>query len=348
MKKRLLSILFLGLGLSVEAQFNQSNEPQIGTSVLLYVCDSTYTDAANIKGSNVTWDFSDIAAEAQNTTKTMTVATANNSDFSGASYVSEIPGFLSTYWSSSSSNRNSYGFVFSDPSAGDIIISFSGNQEILMNYPFNANGTLTDSYSGTLKNQQMAPNGTACTGSITSSIDGSGTLILAGNNTFTNVLRHKIVESTSATINLQGFYVPATVSRTQYDYYDLSQSSFPIFSYISISYDAYIVSGNVKLVLSTIDPNTTTPTTPPSTAGIKDVNQVQFNMYPNPANDSFNIDVEGGDADVQIIDPNGREMFNTKLTSGHQIIDISMLDSGVYFVKVVVNGKVSIQRLVIQ
>lgn len=346
--KKLLLVLVLGLSLTINAQLNQSNEPQVGSSVLLYVCDSTYTNASSISGSNVTWDFSDIAAEAQNTTKTMTVSAASNANFSGASYVSEIPGFLSTYWSSTSSSRNSYGFVFSDPSIGDLIISFSNNQELLMNYPFDFNGTLTDSYSGTLKNQQMAPNGTACTGSITSSVDGKGTLILAGGNTFSNVLRHKTVETTSATITIQGYpiSVPASVTRVQYDYYDLSQSSFPIFSHISISYDATIVNGNVKYVLSTIDPNTPTP--PTSTAGLRDLDDVQFSIYPNPASDTFTIDVDGKDADVQIIDPNGREMFKTNLTSVSQIIDISMLDAGVYFVKVIVNGKVSIQRLVIQ
>lgn len=345
MKRRLLfTLLISSIGFS-NAQLTQSNEPQVGESVLLYVCDSTYTDASAIKGDGVTWDFSDITADALGTTKTMSVVASSNSDFSGASFVSEISDFLSTYWSSDANTRTSYGFVFKDPSIGDIVISFSSNQELLMNYPFDLNGSLTDTYSGTLTNQQMASNGTSCTGNISSEIDGNGTLKLPGNNNFSNVFRHKIVETSNSNIDIPGFGAsyPVKVIRTQYDYYDIGNSSFPIFSYINISYDATVFNGNVKYILSTVNPTIN----PQSTAGITSIDEIQFHIYPNPSNDFINIDVDSG-VDMQIIDPNGREMFNKKLISGHQVIDISMLESGVYFVRVIKNGKVTVKRLVIQ
>jgi hypothetical protein len=316
MKRKLLfTLLISSIGFS-NAQLTQSNEPQVGESVLLYVCDSTYTDASVTKGDGVTWDFSDITADALGTTKTMSVATSSNSDFSGASFVSEIPDFLSTYWSSDANTRTSYGFVFKDPSIGDIVISFSSNQELLMNYPFDLNGILTDTYSGTLTNQQMASTGTSCSGNISSEIDGRGTLILASGYSNTNVLRHKISETTSASVTLPGFplAVPASVSRVQYDYYDLSQSKFPIFSHIKISYDATIVSGSFTLVLTSVEPGSVNSN--PSTAGIEEFELPSFNIYPVPSTGVVQIDTDGDDGIVQIIDPNGREMYRLTTVSG--------------------------------
>lgn len=330
---------------STTAQLTQNNEPKVGESLKFYVCDSTFSDAASIKGTNVLWDFSTINSDANNSTKTMTVSSANNTKFSGATYVSDIPGVLSTYWSSTSTSRNSHGFVFSDPTNGDITISFSSDQEILMNYPFDVNSSLTDNFSGNLYHSVMSPTGSVCSGDIKSEIDGSGTLKLPGNNNFSNVIRHKIVETSNSNIVIPGLGAsyPVKVIRTQYDYYDIGNSSFPIFSYINISYDATVFNGNVKYILSTVNPTIN----PQSTAGITSIDEIQFHIYPNPSNDFINIDVDSG-VDMQIIDPNGREMFNKKLISGHQVIDISMLESGVYFVRVIKNGKVTVKRLVIQ
>lgn len=349
-RKLFFTLIISSIGFA-NAQLTQSNEPQVGESVLLYVCDSAYTNASSINGDGVTWDFSDIKADAQATTKTMSVATSSNTDFYGASYVSEIPDFISTFWSSDANTRTSYGFIFKDPSIGDIIISFSSNQELLMNYPFDLNGSLTDTYSGTLTNQQMASTGTSCTGNITSEIDGRGTLILASDYSNSNVLRHKVSETTSASITLPGvsLSVPASVSRVQYDYYDLSYSKFPIFSHIKISYDATIVNGNFTLVLSSVEPSSDN-SNPPSTAGIEEFELPSFDVYPVPSSGLIHLETEGDDGIIQIIDPNGREMYRLKTVSGesHYELDLTSLDSGIYFIKVIVNGKVAIKRIVIE
>ena len=64
---------------------------------------------------------------------------------------------------------------------------------------------------------------------------------------------------------------------------------------------------------------------------------VSFNLYPNPANDNVNI-VADRDAKVQIIDMTGRMVMEINVVEGENAVNVSDLESGVYFVKV--NGTV--------
>ena len=71
--------------------------------------------------------------------------------------------------------------------------------------------------------------------------------------------------------------------------------------------------------------------------GIEDNATAQFVMYPNPAGDILNLyynsNMEG--MDVQIFDLNGREVLQNNLVGVQQSsIDVSSLETGVYFVSV--------------
>ena len=60
---------------------------------------------------------------------------------------------------------------------------------------------------------------------------------------------------------------------------------------------------------------------------------VKFNLYPNPANSNLNIVAESP-AMAQIIDMAGRLMMNVNVVEGENSINISELESGVYFVRI--------------
>ena len=60
---------------------------------------------------------------------------------------------------------------------------------------------------------------------------------------------------------------------------------------------------------------------------------VKFNLYPNPANSNLNIVAESP-AMAQIIDMAGRLMMNVNVVEGENSINISDLESGVYFVRI--------------
>ena len=79
------------------------------------------------------------------------------------------------------------------------------------------------------------------------------------------------------------------------------------------------------------------------------VAQIDFSIYPNPAVDVLNISTDNGNVEtVQILDLSGRLVKSIQNLNGNQTIDISDLNTGVYFVQVSVNGTVETKRLVVQ
>jgi hypothetical protein len=62
---------------------------------------------------------------------------------------------------------------------------------------------------------------------------------------------------------------------------------------------------------------------------------VHFNIYPNPARDQIGFDLQGVEfADAAIIDQLGQMVWNGRINTGNNTINVSHLASGVYFVKV--------------
>ena len=326
--------------------FLSTNAAQVGDNVTLYVCDDTFSNYDADNGSNVTWDFSNITSMDGETTKTLSVESNLNTDFVNASNVSSIPSFLETYWNSSSSGKSSQGFVYytNDNAVGNFKVKFNLDEEKLIDFPFSLNSSLTDTYNGVFINDAYASNGAPCSGTIISKIDAKGTLILPGNNTYSDVLRHKVEETTNSTINLPFFGPTAvTVIRKQFDYYDLTTNNLPLFSHIYISYDAGgVLKDNITLVLSTID-----PVAEPNTAKIESINSsFQINIKPNPSKGSFQLSGDFvGTAKLNIIDPNGREIMSYQDVSSGEVIDVSELFPGLYYVRVLNDGNSSIIKL---
>jgi len=161
------------------------------------------------------------------------------------------------------------------------------------------------------------------------------------------MLRHKVTETTNSTINLAPFGpVNVVVTRVQYDYYDLASSTLPLFSYIDIAYDAGgIINDQITLVLTSIAPGTAV-----STASLQDdLRASKIKVYPNPVTGGvfyFDGDVSN-DSEVSIIDPNGREIL--KYSNGvNDSVDVSALDSGVYFIRITSGTVVSVIKIIIE
>lgn len=71
------------------------------------------------------------------------------------------------------------------------------------------------------------------------------------------------------------------------------------------------------------------------TVGIKEEDNLEINIYPNPANSYFIIDAnQFQNLDVRIYDITGRILYQTTF-NGKILIDISSFTSGIYFVEVV-------------
>lgn len=72
-------------------------------------------------------------------------------------------------------------------------------------------------------------------------------------------------------------------------------------------------------------------------------------IYPNPATDQLTIRSElGVELEVEFINTFGQVVLKKSLTKSSNLIDVSSLTQGIYFVKVLVDGKVGVEKVVIE
>ncbi|MBK8626286.1 MAG: T9SS type A sorting domain-containing protein [Saprospiraceae bacterium] len=75
-----------------------------------------------------------------------------------------------------------------------------------------------------------------------------------------------------------------------------------------------------------------------------------LNIYPNPVTDKLTIELDliiNEPAQVTISTLNGQHVFATAITSG-EVLDLSTLNSGLYFIEVKTKDNLSIKKLVKQ
>jgi hypothetical protein len=71
-----------------------------------------------------------------------------------------------------------------------------------------------------------------------------------------------------------------------------------------------------------------------STQSIEETNETFFRIFPNPSNEKIIIQSELENPFVTIVDFSGRIIHNEKMISNSPFIDVSQLQSGVYFVTI--------------
>lgn len=327
MKKLLIILSFAPLfGFS---QMTQSNEPTIGTQSIMYLCDSNATQYSNLVGSNQTWDYSSLAGVSNpNITKVVSVTspdvTTTDSLFIGATKKYSIGPSINTFYSSTSAQRISQGYIFNESSLGNVIVNWTGgttpDNEILNDYPFALSGFTTDIFSGTVTSS--ATGTSTSTGTSVASLDGTGTLLLPGGNTYSNVLRYHIKDSANTTVQT----IPVSLVRNWYEYYDYSISNYPVFISINLKVNSAFFNNSSTIVLSKDQPTTF--------VGIHENELSKINIYPNPSSDILNIynDVE---FDYEVLDINGEKLIEGK---NNNQINISNLSSGFYLIKINTNS----------
>lgn len=336
MKKTLLftSILLSGAAM---AQFTQANEPALGSTQLMYVCDSFVTDYAGTTGSGVTWDYSGIEG-VSGATKVLEVlapnATPQGSNYASSTKAMAIPGFITSYLTSSATSRNSQGFSFEEPTFGVVNVMLNTNDELLMNYPYALGNNLVDAVAGTASaNIGSFP----CTGSAETAVDGQGTLRLNATTQFTNVLRYKIHDSLYVNA---GFLGVITMVRDQYEYYDLANNSLPLFIHTNLVINLGGTPQALRLVLSSVEPDNFLAISTEELAGVT--------LYPNPAKDVLNINGLTENATVSITDMQGKVVRLVDAPAGTTNFSIDELNAGMYVINVqTANGKKT-QRLVVE
>ena len=83
-----------------------------------------------------------------------------------------------------------------------------------------------------------------------------------------------------------------------------------------------------------------------TTEGCIELMENNFNIYPNPANDVINIEAEFDVEEVTIYNITGVMVYNEQCTMNNVQLNVSDLNSGVYFVKVVTNNGETVKRFI--
>jgi hypothetical protein len=319
-------VLIFSLMSSVSfGQMTQTNEPNYGTSKLMYVCDSNATSYSSITGNNVIWDYSQLAGVGS-LTETVSLDTIDintiDTTFLGATKKYSIGTVLKTFYNSTTASRISQGFIFNEATLGDVPVKWNSDPEKLVDYPFALTNSFNDIFSGVVETATAS----SASGSCSASIDGIGTLILQ-QNTYNNITRYHFKDSI---LTIVSGILPVTLVRNWYEYYDLNTGNYlPIFILVNLKLYSDVINSETSLVLSSDQPS--------QFVGVNEFNKENIVFYPNPVNDILNISAEGEISNVVISALDGKVIKATNESS----IDVSNLTSGMYLYQVTVNGKVS-------
>ena len=109
---------------------------------------------------------------------------------------------------------------------------------------------------------------------------------------------------------------------------------------IDVNYITYGYSGDASITIKATNRNNSNDTAILSFdtqlyAGIKDriINNSQIKIFPNPATDILNISIsDNSEKTIQVVDMTGKTLKQTK-ANNFNIINISDLERGVYFIK---------------
>jgi hypothetical protein len=338
--KRLLLFTTSILAGTAFSQFTQSNEPVIGDVFDFYLCDSNVTNYDNITGDGVIWDYSAIMG-IPSILKTVSVedatTSANASDFPTSVKATGVQGAIITYFSSDATQRISQGFVYNEPTFGQIVAKYTTDSEKTYNYPFALGDNLTDAFSGNLAATYMGnPINPACTGDAYVWVDGRGTLQLPG-NTYTNVLRYKMIDTAYANVIILG---NIKVVRTQYEYYDFTTSNLPLFMHTTIAFSSNIINNLQTIVLSRDMPT--------NWLGLESNESDLVSIAPNPSEGTIVINGLTTTADVMVTDQNGSIVASFESVNNNEVLNLDHLSSGVYFATVKTDSFNTTERIVLK
>ena len=336
MKKIYLSIIAIGITFSVNAQLSLTkafNEPVLGNVDTQLGYDSVGVLPKNT-GANQTWNFSALTSNTVVAVGTFTTvsSTPNGASFPSATLAEDDGQGGYTYSKATTTQYELVGIV--NP---NITLNFT-NTAIAAIWPVTMGYTNNDTYAGSASSGTTS--GTA-SGNINTVASGTGTLIIPGGATFTNVLQIKTHQTTN--LSLAFGFITATVVATDYNYYHSSQK-FPI---LTVSYSD--VTGSFTSNTATVKVNSSVVT------GITDLNfDASFAIYPNPAKTNVNVKLhnqKNANCMIEIFNSVGQLAQSVDLGNDTEIsnnVSISNLVTGIYMVKTTWGNQVSVRKLIVE
>lgn len=339
MKKTLLFTTLTVAFIGNSQTLTQANEAGIGESQTMYVCDSFVDRQDNNVGTGITWDFTALAAYSGET-RLFEVIDATTSPFTSDYPYSQKTlklGAIETFYNSSSMLRSSQGFVYVEPTLGNIVATFEVDSADLVSYPFANGNSFNDTYSGTLNIPSIGTS--AVSGEIDVTIDGMGTLNLPNGVSYSNVIRLRSADSTYSMVNIPIIgSSPVVIKRTQHEYYDITNSNMPVLIITNIELVSALLNDEQTLVLASDDPM--------QYVGLNNNTAIDFTISPNPATDKVTLTGDfSNDATGTVVDQNGSVLLTTSVKNG-TTIDVSTFANGMYFLNINSNGNTTSKTIV--
>lgn len=347
MKKIYLVLCALAISFGSYAQLNltkAANEPVIGDSKIIKGFDSVGVVPKNT-GAGLSWNFSTFSQNTVNATTTYSAPSSapNNTLFAGSTIVENTPSGDQNFWKATSTPSTQFEMLGIYNSAG-IEFNFNTDPLVMVVWPATIGYNMTDVGSGTIS---AFSNPGTLSSTITMLGSGTGTVVLPGNVTFTNVLQTKMTQTLIAVIPSLGYTI--NILSTGYSYYAGSEK-FPL---VNVNYEKTTLS-------STFGPTVTNTAKIEMngnviTVGINEVNfDASFTMFPNPAKDNFSINLINSNNDkgsVEIYNQLGQLSKHVDLGNESVIktnVSVSDLKPGVYIVKTSIGNRTSSRKLIIQ
>ncbi len=333
--KRIILVATLAYSFTGLAQsLTQANEPAIGEMQDMYLCDSFANTYVGTTGAGVTWNYSTLE-KYNGVMRTVTIedatTTPNAMSFPTSTKTIKVENSLTTYFNSTSTERVSQGFVFNEPSFGELVAVFDTDEEKLVEYPFANGSSLSDDYAGTLYFEfNGLPMNPAAAGSCQAWIDGQGTLLLPDGSTVLNAIRYKMIDTSTTNIQLFG---DLEIVRTQYEYYDIANANLPVLTLSRLLIQQ--PGGGLPLADNSIVLSKVNPT---NSVGLFSNELITFETYPNPTSGLVTLKGEfDANATAAVFDQSGRMLFTKEAINGTSI-DLSKYNTGMYLLKVTSNG----------
>jgi hypothetical protein len=335
--KKILLLPLVGFSCLVHAQapvLSSANySPVVGETFTFHVHDvSTFSPGAS--GAGVTWDFSGLVSAGTSTQNYLDPAsTPYASSFSGSTVAISDPIGYGYYKSTTSAFQNMGGAN----TAGTSIPAFT-DLEDLMRFPFTYGDSYTDSYFGAFTTSGFP---TVRSGSTTVTADAYGTLILPS-GTYANVLRIHLVQDYQDSMNFGSPFI------TTYDT-DIYSWVLPGTHSALLSKTSFSINGSSTSETGFFMDATSVSASP----ALEEV--AQWTVCPNPATDAAFVSLDlaqASDVQMRLLDLAGHSLHCSEATQlpagGHFLpIPLSSLSSGIYLVRLQVNGQSETQKLTV-
>ncbi|MBK9191000.1 MAG: T9SS type A sorting domain-containing protein [Crocinitomicaceae bacterium] len=336
MKKVLLfSAVSMSLGVTAQS-ITAADTLSDGMSTVYFVMDSSAATLDAVTGTGVTWNYTSLYGELGVPSNSSVIDNSVPGQFSPAEYHEDLATFASIYYLCSADSTTIYGYEFT-VDAYAVEIAYYLDPLKFMTYPASVGTTINDVMSG-----QVDVNGGTGTGpadgTAVITVDGSGTLNVGGQS-HSNIIRVKLVENISTSITIVPF--PAdngTVVRTIYYYYDLANDKQPIFMHATVDISSTLINQSFNSVYySGI----------PAYVSVAELNDGDFTVYPNPANDVVTITTDGTADQLTVFNLNGQVITSFINPQAIETVNVSELPAGTYLIQVTNEGVVTEEKLVV-